>query len=618
MTEELHPYYNHELAFLRSMAADFAARYPKIAARLELGAKESKDPHVERLLQGVAFLNGRIQHKLDDDLPEVAESLLGVLYPHYVRPTPSMCMLQFKLSEGSGELVDGHTLPRGTRLDTEEEPVTQASFRFETCYPVQVWPCKVSECDFLHRPFALPPSRGAAGATSVLRIQLKTLSRGISFAKLKIPTLRFYLHAGETPDVLRLYELLFTRVVEVVIASSTTDEQPRVLTPACLQPVGFSRTESLLPYDARSFAGYRLLADYFALPQKFLFFEIAGIPAPSAQLSDTLEIFVLFDRKEDVLQRSVSKSTLRLGCTPAVNLYRERLEPQILNQTRTEYRVDPPQRTSAAAEIFSIDTVESTSPRGEVKQYLPFYCFKHAADRDSQRAFWWANRRPNAQALPGLPPGGGQEVYLSFVDLDFSPRAPAEAVLHVQATCCNGDLPSQLVAAAGRPRMRLCDGGAVLQEVECLVHPTPAARPAKRYGAMWRLISQLSLNHLSLTGEAEGADALREILTLYDLRQSLDSWSAIEGVLSVSSSRVIRRIGRRAGGFGQGVQVQLVLDEKKYVGGSAYLFASVLDRFFGLYAAVNAFSELVAQCRQRISQEEPWRWPIRSGEQNLL
>jgi type VI secretion system protein ImpG len=518
VTEELYPYYNRELAFLRSMGADFASRYRKIAARLELDAKGSKDPHVERLLQGVALLNARVQHKLDDDLPEIAESLLSVLYPHCVRPTPSMCMLQFRLGEGSGELAEGHLLPPGTQLDTEEEPHTRATCRFETCYPVQVWPCTVGACEFLHRPFHSPASRRGDSALSALRIQLRTTSRGVSFAKLKIPSLRFYLHAGETPDVYRLYELLFTRVVEVIVAASVHDDRRRILPAACLRPVGFSRDEALLPYDARSFAGYRLLNDFFALPQKFLFFEIADLPSPLVAQGDTLEIFVLFGCKQEELQESVSRGTLRLGCTPAVNLYRQRLEPQILNQTRTEYRVDPPRRMQAAEEIFSIDAVESTSAQGTLTKYVPFYCFKHAADRDSQRAFWHASRRPRCQALPALPEGDsqGQEIYLSFVDLDFSPAAPADAVLHVQATCCNGDLPSKLVAASGRPRMRLCEGGAVLQEVECLVHPTPAGRPVKGYGAMWRLISHLSLNHLSLTGEAEGADALREILTLYE------------------------------------------------------------------------------------------------------
>jgi type VI secretion system protein ImpG len=619
VNDELLGYYNCELAYLRSMGAEFARRHGKIAARLELGPTESRDPHVERLLQGVAFLNARIQRKLDDDFPEISESLLGVIYPHYIRPTPSLAIVQFHLSAGARDLSAGHSIDRGTYLDTEPELNSGARCRFRTAAPVHLWPCSVRQASFQHRPFAAPPIPGAERAQAVLRLQLRSLAKGLRFSQFPHSSLRFYLHAGQTANVGRLYELLFTRSVGVAIAASESDGSARMLrADKVLQPVGFSHDERLLPWDARSFLGYRLLAEYFALPQRFLFFDLTGLEAALARIEENLEIYVFFDRQDSELQRSVSASTLRLGCTPVVNLFPERMEPQILTQTQTEYPVAPPARGHAAPEIYAIDRVEASLPNGERTEYQPFYGFKHAADRSSQRTFWHARRRPPSPASKGLPADQRRDLCLSFVDLDFTPTAPAEATLHVQATCFDGDRPSRLPSSAGRPRLELAEGGEVVGQVECLVHPTRSVRPDRGYGAMWRLISHLALNHLSLTEGEEGAHALREILRLYDAGHNGDSHRDIDGIRSVTSRPVIRRLGRRGAGFGQGVQVELELDETQYVSGNAYLFASVLDRFLGLYAAVNSFSELVAQCQQRRGQEKPWKWPLRSGEQNLL
>src|SRR5947208_3807125 len=141
MIDELLHYYNGELAYLRELGAEFAQRYPKVAARLLLESDKGRDPHVERLLEGVAFLTARIRHKIDEEFPEVTDSLLGVVYPHFQRPMPSMSVVQFVPSREQAKLAAGFTIERGSRLNTR--PVGGVPCEFRTAYPVPIWPAQL-------------------------------------------------------------------------------------------------------------------------------------------------------------------------------------------------------------------------------------------------------------------------------------------------------------------------------------------------------------------------------------------------------------------------------------------------------------------------------------------
>src|SRR3954447_7766072 len=141
MIDELLAYYNGELAFLREMGAEFAAKYPKVAARLLLEADKCEDPHVERILEGVAFLTARIRHKIDDEFPEITDSLLGLLYPNYLRPVPSMTVVQLLLKSEQVKMTTGLPIERGARLNSR--PVGGIPCKFRTTAPVTLWPIEV-------------------------------------------------------------------------------------------------------------------------------------------------------------------------------------------------------------------------------------------------------------------------------------------------------------------------------------------------------------------------------------------------------------------------------------------------------------------------------------------
>jgi type VI secretion system protein ImpG len=302
-----------------------------------------------------------------------------------------------------------------------------------------------------------------------------------------------------------------------------------------------------------------------------------------------------------------------------VNLFTMRADPFILSHTQTEYRIIPDARRPAAVEIYSIDKVFATSPGGDQFEFAPFYSFKHAVDRAEQNTFWYASRRPNlSEADERGEEEASTEMYLSLVDLNFTPSVPDNWTVELEVTCVNRDLPRRLPFGGGRPELDLTGGKGPISRVVCVTHPTPTRRPPLKARALWRIISHLTLNHLSLSDDDEGIEALREILKLYNTNDTPETRSMLEGIARVKSRRVVGRISGSGGGFCRGVEVQLLLDEEKFLGSGAFLFASVLDRFLGLYASINSFSKLVVTTRQREAQGEFWRWPLRTGEQVLL
>jgi type VI secretion system protein ImpG len=618
VSDELLPYYNRELAYIRTSGGEFAKKYPKIAGRLRLTQSGSQDPHVERVLEGFAYLCARIRHKLDDDFPEITDAMLGILYPHYQAPTPSMAVVQFNLDRTQAELTAGYQVPRGTSIETE--PVDGERCHYQTCYNSTLWPFQVETAALQGRPYEAPATRFSAQAPAVLHLRLATFSEAVKFGQFGCDSLRFFLHAGEAHNIYLLYELLFNNTLEIALASSPRDTKPFVLPKSAIAPVGFARDEAVLPYSRRSFVGYRLLSEYFSFPEKFLFFELNGIdPRYLQHVNSRLEVYFYLNRTSPELERQVSADTFRLGCTPLVNLFTMRADPFVLSHTQTEYRVIPDARRPAAVEIYSIDKVFATSPAGEQTEFAPFYSFKHAADRAEQNTFWNATRRPNiAEVDERGEEDASTEMYLSLVDLNFTPSIPADWTVDLEVTCVNRDLPRRLPFGGGRPELDLPGGKGPIARAVCVVHPTPTQHPPLNARAFWRIISHLTLNHLSLTDEDEGVDALREILKLYDTKDTPESRALLEGIAMVKSRRVVGRISGQFGGFCRGIEVNLLLDEEKFLGSGAYLFASVLDRFLGLYTSINSFSKLVVTTKQREVQGEFWRWPLRTGEQVLL
>ena len=606
MSDSLLPYYDRELTAIHKLANEFAETYPKIAGRLRLSPGGVDDPHVARLLDGVAFLAARVHHRLDDEFPELTDALLGMLYPHYLSPVPSCMVVKLDCAP---DLQTPDTRPLGTEFETE--PVRGEALRYRTTSPVTLWPVEVENVRLTGLPIVAPANPAAAGAVAALRITLKCSSPDVTFSQLGVDRLRFFLQ-GPSNQTLPLYELLGGHVLSVAFADNPTDPTPVIVTKDAVQPAGFADNEALLPWSARGFAGFRLLTEYFAFPEKFQFIDISGIDKKSmASGGNRMEIFIYLDRAVTELERTVGARSLALGCVPLINLFARRCEPIGINHTRTEYRVVPDARRPHYAEVWSIERVRETMPDGSSRPWRPFHRLTEAdPDPTAPGGFYHATRRP---ASPGV---AGTEVFLAPHDPDLDPSAPAGATLSVDALCLNRDLPTDLPFGGGRPALRLVEGAASVVGIAAMTAPTTTLRPPLRENGFWRLISHLSLGHLSVTGGPGGAEALKEVLRLYAFRDTPETTTAIEALISVSSQPGAARAPGRMGAFCRGLDVTLEFDPRAWQVGGLFLLASVLERFLALHGTINSFTRTRAVLRGRPGNAGAW--PARSGTRVLV
>jgi type VI secretion system protein ImpG len=626
MRDDLLNYYERELAFIRSMGGEFAEKYPKIASRLLLEADKCEDPHVERLIEAFAFLAARVHLKIDDEFPEITESLLNILYPHYLAPIPSMSIAQFTFDPDQGKLTTGYHINKETSLYSR--PINGTPCRFRTCYPVTVWPLEVVSATLESLD---PVDTHGMWEEAVIRLHIRCLhnaklseltTSGEDGEARRLDRLRFYLY-GEPQFTYALYEMIFnnsTRVdlrPENVKKGGPKGSAPLVvsLPPTVLEQVGLGADEGMLPYTQRSFMGYRLLTEYFTFPEKFLFLDISGLDhaAREARLGEEFSISIYL--KDVTPPRGiVSAATFQLGCSPIINLFSKVAEPIQITALQNEYRVVPDVHRQGTTEVYSVNEVTSTDPYvKETRTYRPFYSIRHSTPAARDESFWYATRRPSLRNEDQ-----GTEVYISLVDLGFNPAKPAADTLTVHTTSSNRDLPSKLPFGVRDGDFEV-EGTGPLARVRCLRKPTDSIRSPLRRGAQWRLISHLSLNHLSISGDGNSADAdaLREILSLYNFTESPAVARQITGISEVISRHVVRQTGPRIGtGFARGIETTILFDEEMFVGSGVFLFASLLERFLGLYVSINSFNQLVAKTEQREGTLKKWK--PRAGEQTLL
>ena len=613
MSDNLLPYYNRELNALRTLAAEFADANPKIAGRLRLTADAVDDPHVARLLEGVAFLGARVQHRLDDEFPELTDALLGTLYPHYLAPVPSCAIAQFNpMPDAQGPI----RVKIGRVMETEHVRGQPCTYR--TTSPVTIWPVVIEAARLSGLPLAAPanPQAVAADSTravSVLRLTLRCTAPKMTLTSLGLDTLRIFLRAA--PNVsLPLYELLCSQVLSVALADGPNDPAPVILPPSCISPAGFSPEEALIPWPARSFTGFRLLTEYFAFPEKFRFIDLGSLDAKTlVEAGVMMDVFIYLGRSVPELERTVDAASFALGCTPIVNLFPLAAEPVKLDHLSTEYRVEPDSRRTAGLEIWSVESIREGQPDGSSLPWAPFYRTTPGLGEQAGEVpsgFYSVIRR----GCPTLP---GTDVIIGPYQPNFDPHQEGEVVLSINTLCTNRDLPADLPFGGGHPRLGLIVGMNTMGPVLCLTAPTPPMRPPLREAGFWRLVSHLSLGHLSIVGGEDGAVALKEVLRLYDLRQTAETQAAIEGLLGVSSRPGTARVpGGRAGAFCRGLDVTLEFDARAWQGGGLFLLASVLDRFLALHATVNAFVRTSVVLRGRPGRAAGW--PARAGARPLL
>ena len=504
-------------------------------------------------------------------------------------------------------------LPRGSTLATQS--VDNVACRYRTTAPVTLWPIRIADAKWQPPPFpagiAAPPR-----AAALLRIKFEA-SGPLRFHQLETEQLRIHLHSDQAWLSL-LYEMLFNHAIIATYRATEPGSRARPFSLApsrCLSQVGFDPGDELVPYPPRAPLGYRLLTEYFTYPPKFLFADLGGWQrVAKAGFEGTCEVNIFFDRTHKFLEQGVDRSTFRLGCVPVVNLFPHVIQQIPIESPRTTYPLVPDPAFPRAYEIYSVDAVSSRDPAtNETTTYPPFHSIDHDLAAEEATAHWYPTRTSSLDVGERAT-----DVELNFVDLGFKPLVPDRPFVTVAMTCTNRDLPDLLAALGPELRFQL-ETAAPLQGITVIRPPTTPLRPGQRRGWAWKLISHLNLNSLSLTGGDEGLEAFRDLFRLYDYSDP-DAGQAqltnvalgvADGILDVQSRRVIGQLEESGTAlFCRGVEATIELDEDKFPG--VYLFASVLERFLGLYVSTNSFTELIVKTRQRGGVVK--RWPPRPGQ----
>lgn len=609
--DNLLPYYERELAFLRGYSKQFAERYPKIAGRLLLAGDVSEDPHVERMIESFALMGARISKKIEDDYPEFTEALLGMLYPHYLRPFPSCSIVQFEMSGAASQLSKCEVLGRGTQLKSRS--VKGQDCRFRTVYDLQLTPLRVASAQFkavaeVPRYVQLQPR-----ASGQISIEFQMMSAHGSLSELGLNQLRFFTD-GEPSFCAALRDTLAFTVCQAYIEGN--DGAPwQLLQKSPLQTAGFAPDEALIDWPARAHPAYRLLTEFFAFPEKFGFFDCDLRAAANLGRRFTLHLIVQDigpDSQTARLLTGLTKNNLRLHCTPVVNLFAMKGAPITVSHKQTTYSVLADGKNASSFEVHSIDHVYRTHasaghrPACEVR---PFYSLHHGESAERNGVYWVSNLD---EGLADRSPG--HELQLTLVDSDFDPTSSGTSTLSLDLTCSNRDLPASLAYGVTGGDLTV-EGGCVTKCVALLRKPTSPLRFSRNRGAQWRLISHLSLNHLSLV--EGGPSAFRELLKLYDLQRSAISARHIAGIVDLTHRPITAWLpGKYFASVARGTEIRLVIDEVSFVGIGLHIFAQVIDQFFGLYAHANSFTQLVLVSTH--TGEEILRCQPRNGSSILV
>lgn len=624
MNPHLFELYKRELQHVREMGGEFAAEFPKVAGRLGLETLECSDPYVERLLEGFAFLAARVRLKIESSHSQLARQLLEMVYPSYLSPTPSMVVTEVFPSYSEGSLAQGFTLERGTRLRGQIAPDEQTECDFRTAHDLTLWPIEISDLTFLPSTAAVDTAgvRCARTVRSGMSLTLKT-SGGYDFSELPIDTLSLYLNGADSMGAM-LYEQLFAHTEAIsVVCNGQEIRSPRAA--VALQRQGFADSEALLPVTPRGFQGYRLIQEYFAFPERFLFARLTGLKSRLSRCqANTVTLVFSFDNRDERLFDSVGADNLKLNCVPAINLFPKSADRIHLSNHQHRYHIIPDRTRPMDFEVYSVgDVTGYAGSQAEQQAFHPY--FRSGEKQRSNNRFYGLEREHRLLSSKQKRRGSrasyvGSEVFISLVDAKEAPYQSDLKQLSVDTLCTNRDLPLQMPVGKKNTDFNL-DVGAPVESIRCLHGPTLPKPSRAHFKDAWRLVSNLNLNYLSLdscnTDDGEAAAAmLRQMLELYcDAQRGTDS-RQLEGILTVKTKAVVRQVKYRSHiEVARGMQVTVRIDEAAFEGSGAYILGSVLESFFARHATVNSFTETVLESVQR---NEIQRWPVIIGQRSTL
>jgi len=623
MDPRLLRYYNQELQHVRDMGAEFARDFPKIAGRLGMEGLECADPYVERLLEGFAFLAARVQLKIDAEFPRFTQHLLEMVYPRYLAPLPSMAVVQLQPDLREPALATGVVVPREAALHSMVGRDTSVSCEFRLANAVPLWPLELTEAKILEGPAALGAIgvRPGSESRSALRLTFRCTA-GIQARQLTLDELSLYL-VGADQLPAELYAHIMANGTQVLVRGVSPSALSLTLGRDAIQRMGYDDDESLLPPARRQFSGYRLLQEYFAFPQRFLFIRLVGLRRGLQQITgDRFELVVLFDHGSANLEAAVGADNFRLFCGAAINLFPRNADRIHLEPGVPEYHLVVDRTRPMDFEVYDVLDVQGFGDHSEAdRQFRPFYACNEMTWHSREQAYFSIRREPrrlsSRQRLSGARASYvGSEVYVSLVDANDAPFHAKLRQLAASTLCTNRDLPLNIPISKSATDFTL-ESAAPVESVRCVAGLSRPRASFAHGDTSWRLLSHLSLNYLSIVDSAgEGAAALREMLSLYADPSDSAAQRQIEGLHGVSSKSIVGRVPINGPiAYGRGIEVSLTMEDAAFQGSNSYLLGAVLEEFFARFASINSFSQTVLRSVER---GEVARWPTRLGNRPTL
>lgn len=594
MSESLLSYFEQELAFIRQEAGEFARRHPGSAKSLGISDDSVDDPQISRLIDSVALLNARLQQRLDDSFPQLTDSLLRLLFPHYLRPIPSYSILKVQPSE---EVSARHFIPQGTHLGISDVDIESTVFR--TCQDVTLYPIKLGSAHVAMAPFDVEKPPGAEHAKAMLEIQLRTTDPSILFSDLDLTSLELFLR-GETQSVLRLYDHLLAGVKQVCVQYG---EQRVSLASDALQPVGFESQHQVLPYSSRSFGGFKLLTEFFTFPERF--HVVALDLAQSLRYAHTNEVKIqlFLDDMAIDLSRSLGVDNFHLFCTPIVNLQSLTAEPLSVDFGHSQYPIVLDAGGQQQLQLFAIDQVLDVTDQQSCA-VPPLYGEKY---KGAETGLRW-------QLVQDWHSETALYSSLRVADLEHQSANSEARTWLVSATCSDGAVAGQLSISS---EVSCRDSISLPARLQLLRRPTKQVRIKAAEQNAWPLLAHLHFNYHTLLGADDPVAALKAMLNLYNHTESSQNMAYIAAIQGIEQEQVVAPI--RISGkscFAYGTRISVTLSTKALGGGGVELLSQLLDRFFAFFAGFNSFTQVVIVLEG--TEGEHKVFPRRSGCKNML
>jgi len=630
MNPRLIELYNEELEHLRGEAREFAAEYPGAAAMLALDKGRVEDPYVERLLEGVAFMAARTRLKLDSQYPVFTQQLLDVLFPGWLAPTPPACVLQLQPQMADDKLMAGAPVPRGSVVVGSVRGLPDLRCEFETSRAVQLYPLQVADVQYLG---ARPERQGDANwgrAEASLRLELDLAGEG-ELSELQMDRLPVFVAIGE-PHASQLMELIAGRCVAVGLSTDAAARRESHWLPgSCVHHIGFDEDEALLRMPVRGHAGFRVLREYAALPEKFRFFELRGLRPLLAKMSGRkLFIHLHVGSNYGKLEGVVRSNSLALFCTPAVNLRERGLDRCDISPGKTEYRVVADAHQARRLEVVQLLDVVGGG-EGFERRFAPifevassgrlatssFYTQRRERRKltqreiDAQRA-WLQGDNLQGELDGPRAAAVGTELYVALAERGAGPQGRGLQYLSFRALVMDRETPRYLRNQPAAAHYEAVDSLPV-QRIQAVVAPSEALDYAVDGFDPWLALSHLFVNYLSLIdgGSVRGADGLRAMLTLYAPQRAHFLHRQAEGLLAVRAEPVTRRVpGGGPLGFARGLQLTLEMSERGFDGGSPFMLAAVIEHFLASHVAINSFVETRLDMKE---WSQSLQWSARLG-----